>query len=120
MIQVLPSLPTVVGYLIDLADDFAQIRSGTQVILTIDEDLSLHLLPDLHGGQTLLSLYRPGDQGTGLHFNPHEFQHIQSLEGTPTAIELQKILSHLRNRCFQAGCRSILRQLPVEVSKTMF
>lgn len=49
MVQVLPPFPAVIGYLIDLADDLAQLSSGTQVIFTIDQDLSFHLLSDLDG-----------------------------------------------------------------------
>ena len=115
MIQVLPSLTAVVGDLVDLTDDLTQLCSGTQVVLTTDQDLALHIFTDLHGSQALLSLDCPGDQGTGLHLNAHQFQHIQSFKGTPTAIELKKILSHLGDACFQTGTRTVLRQLPIEI-----
>ena len=119
MVEVVPALAAVVGYLVDLADDLAKFGAGRQVIFTIDENLPLHLLPYLHRSQTLLRLYCSGDEGTGLHLYPHQLQHVQPLKGAPTGIEFLQILLDLSDTSLEDGVRPLLRDLAVEIPKRM-
>ena len=119
MVEVVPPLAAVVGYLVDLADDLTKLRPRRQVVFAIDENLPLHLLPDLHRSEALLRLYGPSYEGTRLHLYSHQLQDVQPLEGAPTGIEFLQILPDFGHACLEDGTRPLLRDLPVEITKRM-
>lgn len=119
MVEVVSALAAVVRDLVDLADDFAEFSPSAQVVLAVYEDLALHLLADLHGSQTFLSLDGLGNQTPRLHLDAHKLQHVQPLEGAPTGIELQQILPDFPQPCLQAGTGSFLRDLPIKIPEAV-
>lgn len=119
VVEVVAALPAVVGDLVDLADDLAQLGPRAQVVLAVYQDLPLHLLPDLHRGQALLGLDGLRDQAPRLHLDAHQLQHVQPLEGAPARVELQQVLADFRQPGLQTRAGSLLRDLAVEIPEAV-
>ena len=76
MVKVISSPSAVIGDLVDLTDDLTQFCPGSEVILTSDEDFSLHLFSYFNRSQTFLCVDCLGYQTSGLNLNIHELKDV--------------------------------------------